>query len=397
MAGGSDQDLIEVKQRLALIEARLEQLFTHLQVQPLKRPMGSSGEGEGWWGGSGEGGGDRRRRARRCSSSSGQATRSRPSRPTTRRPVSASRSPRTRSTPLFASPKPSARVASPDRPCDRHIPGRARSDRERAHPPHQGGPARRRAGRPLRLGVRPGAGDRGRRLQHDRPARRDDDPRLPDPADRGLRLHRDQGRAALEGAPALRRPQPRGYDRAALRIPRQPDDDPARRAGDLPAGRRAGHRPDPADHHRGDLLEHRGHGDPDRRPAEHHHRRSLRPQLQRLHRQPRADRGADVRRRHRIPLFRLQTAASGGGKEPALRDGPRRRGVDHGRRRAAADGPRADRDDPALLRPPGAAHRAGDGRARRAPPSRCSSRRSTSTRRSRRSSGRPCSSSSPCS
>ena len=58
MAGGSDQDLIEVKQRLALIEARLEQLFTHVQVEPLKRPIGSSGEGEGWWGGSGEGGGE---------------------------------------------------------------------------------------------------------------------------------------------------------------------------------------------------------------------------------------------------------------------------------------------------------------------------------------------------
>ena len=52
--------------------------------------------------------------------------------------------------------------------------------------------------------LRPGDGDRVGRLQHDRPARRDDDPRLPDPADRRLRLHRDPRRAALEGRAAPR-------------------------------------------------------------------------------------------------------------------------------------------------------------------------------------------------
>ena len=53
------------------------------------------------------------------------------------------------------------------------------------------------------------------------------------------------------------------------------------RPGDLPARRRAGHRPDSADRDRGDRLEHRRHRDADRRPAEHHHRRGDRPQLQR--------------------------------------------------------------------------------------------------------------------
>ena len=48
--------------------------------------------------------------------------------------------------------------------------------------------------------------------------------------------------------------------------------------------------PMPAADHRGDRLEHRRHRDADRRPAEHHHRRRHRAQLQRLHRQPGADR-----------------------------------------------------------------------------------------------------------
>lgn len=54
------RELLEIKQRLSLIEARLEQLFTHLQVEPLKRPLGDGGEsgGEGWWGGSGGEGGE---------------------------------------------------------------------------------------------------------------------------------------------------------------------------------------------------------------------------------------------------------------------------------------------------------------------------------------------------
>ena len=44
----ADQQLLEIKQRLALVEARLEQLFDHLDVKPRE------GSG-GWWGGSGEG------------------------------------------------------------------------------------------------------------------------------------------------------------------------------------------------------------------------------------------------------------------------------------------------------------------------------------------------------
>ena len=43
------RELLEVKQRLALIEARLQQLFEHLDVKPRESAGG------GWWGGSGEG------------------------------------------------------------------------------------------------------------------------------------------------------------------------------------------------------------------------------------------------------------------------------------------------------------------------------------------------------
>jgi ribosomal protein L7/L12 len=42
------RELLEVKQRLALIETRLQQLFEHLDI----KPRGAVGEG-GWWGGSG--------------------------------------------------------------------------------------------------------------------------------------------------------------------------------------------------------------------------------------------------------------------------------------------------------------------------------------------------------
>jgi ribosomal protein L7/L12 len=45
---GVDRELLEIKQRLALIETRLQQLFEHLDVKP------RGGEG-GWWRGSGEG------------------------------------------------------------------------------------------------------------------------------------------------------------------------------------------------------------------------------------------------------------------------------------------------------------------------------------------------------
>ncbi len=45
------RELLEIKQRLALLETRLQQLFEHLDVEP----RASAAEGGGWWGGSGEG------------------------------------------------------------------------------------------------------------------------------------------------------------------------------------------------------------------------------------------------------------------------------------------------------------------------------------------------------
>ena len=45
------RELLEVKQRIALIEARLQQLFEHLDLRPREGAAG----GGGWWGG-GEGG-----------------------------------------------------------------------------------------------------------------------------------------------------------------------------------------------------------------------------------------------------------------------------------------------------------------------------------------------------
>jgi ribosomal protein L7/L12 len=45
----SSQELLEIKQRLALIETRLQQLFEHLDLRPRETAGG------GWWGGGGEG------------------------------------------------------------------------------------------------------------------------------------------------------------------------------------------------------------------------------------------------------------------------------------------------------------------------------------------------------
>ena len=54
MAGGTDQEIFEIKRRLVLIETRLEQIFEKLDIAP----RGAS-EGGGWWGGSDdEGAGD---------------------------------------------------------------------------------------------------------------------------------------------------------------------------------------------------------------------------------------------------------------------------------------------------------------------------------------------------
>ena len=47
MARGSDQDISQIKQRLALIESRLEQVFEKLDMAPRNAPSGG-----GWWGGS---------------------------------------------------------------------------------------------------------------------------------------------------------------------------------------------------------------------------------------------------------------------------------------------------------------------------------------------------------
>jgi ribosomal protein L7/L12 len=44
----SAQELLEIKQRLALLEARLQQLFEHLDLRPRESAGGD------WWGGEGE-------------------------------------------------------------------------------------------------------------------------------------------------------------------------------------------------------------------------------------------------------------------------------------------------------------------------------------------------------
>jgi ribosomal protein L7/L12 len=49
VAGGSDQEIFEIKRRLALIESRLEQLFEKLDMAPRGATSGG-----GWWGGSGD-------------------------------------------------------------------------------------------------------------------------------------------------------------------------------------------------------------------------------------------------------------------------------------------------------------------------------------------------------
>jgi ribosomal protein L7/L12 len=45
-----DRELLEIKQRLALIETRLQQLFEHFDIAPRES---AGGEG-GWWGGGGD-------------------------------------------------------------------------------------------------------------------------------------------------------------------------------------------------------------------------------------------------------------------------------------------------------------------------------------------------------
>jgi ribosomal protein L7/L12 len=46
---GVDRELLEIKQRVALIETRLQQLFEHLDIAPRESAGG------GWWGGGEEG------------------------------------------------------------------------------------------------------------------------------------------------------------------------------------------------------------------------------------------------------------------------------------------------------------------------------------------------------
>jgi ribosomal protein L7/L12 len=44
------RELLEIKQRLALLESRLDQIFEHLQIAPRGAIQGE----QGWWGGGGE-------------------------------------------------------------------------------------------------------------------------------------------------------------------------------------------------------------------------------------------------------------------------------------------------------------------------------------------------------
>ncbi len=44
------RELLELKQRIALLEARLQQVFEHLDLKPQQSAAG----GDDWWGGSGE-------------------------------------------------------------------------------------------------------------------------------------------------------------------------------------------------------------------------------------------------------------------------------------------------------------------------------------------------------
>ena len=189
-----------------------------------------------------------------------------------------------------------------------------------------------------------------------------------------------------------------GDHRAAVGVPRQPDHDPARRPDHVPARGRARHRPDPADRDRGDRIQHRRDRDADRRPAEHHHRRRDRPHASTSssstwRRSSSSRSWSSIAGLYLFYRRRLQIEP----REPAPGDGARRRGFDPRLRRAAPDGPRPRRHDPALLRPPAASHRAGHRRSDRRRRRAAGHPDPTSSRRSRRSSGRRCSSSSPCS
>ena len=159
---------------------------------------------------------------------------------------------------------------------------------------------------------------------------------------------------------------------------------------------RLGLNPVPYLHRRGDGVEHRRHGDAHRRPAQHHHREPVRPVLQRLPGQPRAD-----RRRAMVVFIGLAWVLFGAahsGTTPSARRGDGARGArgDPGRTVARPDARRAGPDPGGLRRPPGPARRAGRGRA-----ARCRSRVALSgleTRSSSQtSSGRPWSSSPACS
>ena len=201
------------------------------------------------------------------------------------------------------------------------------------------------------------------------------------------------------GDPLARRPLPRRDDGGALGLPRQPDDDPARRPDHIPARRRARHRSDPADHHPGDRLEHRRHRDADRRPAEHHHRRRHRPLLQRLPRSTsRRSWWSPSRSSSPCALSRLPLAPSDRGEEPRRRAWSSTRAPRFATPRSCAAPSRSSSSpmlaffahqalhiEPATVALTGAAiGSAGDAEYR-------------SRRRSRRSSGRRCSSSSRCS
>ncbi|CAA9488644.1 MAG: Na+/H+ antiporter NhaD and related arsenite permeases, partial [uncultured Solirubrobacteraceae bacterium] len=246
-------------------------------------------------------------------------------------------------------------------PGHHHLRGRARRHRVRARRPNEGR-ARRRGARRALADDRPGARDRGDRLGDDRAAGRDDAHRPGDRADRDLHVPRDPRRAACAWAAAGGGHVAGAVDGAAVGVPGQPHDRPADGADHLPARRRARHRPDPARADRDHRLEHRRYGDADRRSAEHPHRRRDRPVVRRLRAQPRADRRAGVRRRHRDALPRLSPPAADRARGARARDGARGAPLDRGHGRAQAHAAGARHHAAGVLRPQSAGRRARDRR-----------------------------------
>ena len=203
--------------------------------------------------------------------------------------------------------------------------------------------------------IEPGRGDRGDRLEHARPARRDD-------ADGQASPSRRASTRGSRSAPASSRAAGRcavvvslaGTTARAVGVPGQPHDGAADGADHVPARRRARHRPDPAGHHRDHRLQHRRHRDADRRPAEHPHRRRHRPVVH-------ARSSSTSRRSRSSPsswspaglYLAFRAPAADRARGARARDGARRAPLDRGHGRAQAHRADPGRHDPAVLRPPG--------------------------------------------